>query len=100
LQMSAFEPKQTSTERPTKSVRSHLRIAPAYRFNINFLYLEAPPYAGASARPRSSLSLLKQKSKCRVHVMTNTSERTATKVFGLSLTAVFVGLLILNGISF
>jgi hypothetical protein len=32
--------------------------------------------------------------------MTNTSERTATKVFGLSLTAVFVGLLILNGISF
>ena len=32
--------------------------------------------------------------------MTNTSERMTTKVFGLSLTAVFVGLLILNGISF
>ena len=34
------------------------------------------------------------------HVMTNTSERATTKVFGLSLTAVFLGLLILNGISF
>jgi hypothetical protein len=32
--------------------------------------------------------------------MTNTSERATTKLFGLSLTAVFVGLLILNGISF
>jgi len=32
--------------------------------------------------------------------MTSTNERTTTKLFGLSLTAVFVGLLILNGISF
>ena len=32
--------------------------------------------------------------------MTKTSENGAAQVFGLSLTAVFVGLLILNGISF
>jgi len=32
--------------------------------------------------------------------MTNASERATTRLFGLSLTAVFVGLLILNGMSF
>jgi hypothetical protein len=32
--------------------------------------------------------------------MTNTSERVTTSVFGLSLTAVFLGLLILNALSF
>jgi hypothetical protein len=32
--------------------------------------------------------------------MANASERAATKLFGLSLSAVFVGLLILNGMSF
>ncbi len=32
--------------------------------------------------------------------MVNTSERVTTGVFGLSLTAVFVGLLILNALSF
>jgi hypothetical protein len=32
--------------------------------------------------------------------MVNTSERVTTSVFGLSLTAVFVGLLILNALSF
>jgi len=35
-----------------------------------------------------------------MHVMTNTSERVTAQVFGLSLTAVFLGLMILNGISF
>jgi hypothetical protein len=46
-----------------------------------------------------------------IDVMTNTSERAtaqvlrtnehrATQMFGLSLTAIFVGLMILNGISF
>lgn len=38
--------------------------------------------------------------KCRDGAMTNTSERVTTGVFGLSLTAVFVGLLILNALSF
>ena len=32
--------------------------------------------------------------------MTNTGERVTTGVFGLSLTVVFVGLLILNALSF
>jgi len=32
--------------------------------------------------------------------MINTSEHAAAQVFGLSLTAVFLGLLILNGISY
>jgi hypothetical protein len=32
--------------------------------------------------------------------MTNTSERVTAQVFGLSLTAIFLGLMILNGISF
>jgi hypothetical protein len=35
-----------------------------------------------------------------IDVMVNTTERAAAQVFGLSLTAVFVGLLILNGISY
>jgi hypothetical protein len=43
---------------------------------------------------------MKTKPKYRVDVMINTSERVATKVFGLSLTAVFLGLLILNGITY
>jgi hypothetical protein len=43
---------------------------------------------------------MKTKLKYRVDVMINTSERVTTKVFGLSLTAVFLGLLILNGISY
>jgi len=41
-------------------------------------------------------SLLKTKNAGN-SVMTNASERATTKLFGLSLTAVFVGLLILNG---
>jgi hypothetical protein len=32
--------------------------------------------------------------------MTNTSERVTAQVFGLSLTAIFLALMILNGISF
>jgi hypothetical protein len=40
------------------------------------------------------------KTKYRADVMINTSERVTTKLFGLSLTAVFLGLLILNGISY
>jgi hypothetical protein len=32
--------------------------------------------------------------------MTNTSERVTAQVFGLSLSAIFLGLMILNGISF
>jgi hypothetical protein len=43
---------------------------------------------------------MKTKSKYRVDVMINTSERVTTQVFGLSLTALFLGLLILNGISY
>jgi hypothetical protein len=35
-----------------------------------------------------------------IRVMTNTSERVTARVFGLSLTAIFLGLMILNGISF
>ena len=38
--------------------------------------------------------------KCRDGAMTNTSERVTTGVFGLSLTAVFLGLLLLNALSF
>lgn len=54
-------------------------------------------------RPSCALALSLQKTKNRnagSTVMTNASERATTKLFGLSLTAVFVGLLILNGISF
>jgi hypothetical protein len=48
-----------------------------------------------------AFALLKTKNRNAGNdVMTNTSERATTKLFGLSLTAVFVGLLILNGISF
>ncbi len=47
-----------------------------------------------------ALPCSKQKTKCREHVMTNTGERATTRLFGLSLTAVFVSLLILNGVSF
>lgn len=54
----------------------------------------------AVARPRSSVDSTENKPKCRVDVMINTSEHAAAQVFGLSLTAVFLGLLILNGISY
>jgi hypothetical protein len=61
---------------------------------------------------RSSFPLLTTKKRnAGIDVMTNTNERATAQVlgtseyrtaqmFGLSLTAVFVGLLILNGISF
>jgi hypothetical protein len=48
----------------------------------------------------SSLSLKQKNRNAGIDVMVNTSERAAAQVFGLSLTAVFVGLLILNGISY
>jgi hypothetical protein len=47
-----------------------------------------------------SLSLKTKNRNAGIDVMVNTSERAAAQVFGLSLTAVFVGLLILNGISY
>jgi hypothetical protein len=41
-----------------------------------------------------------QKPNAGIDVMTNAGEHAITRMFGLSLTAVFLGLLILNGISF
>jgi hypothetical protein len=46
-------------------------------------------------------SLLRtKKQNAGIEVMTNTSERVTAQVFGLSLAAIFLGLMILNGISF
>jgi hypothetical protein len=57
--------------------------------------------SGATIQLRSSLLPAENKNRnAGNNVMTNTSERVTTRLFGLSLTAVFVGLLILNGMSF
>jgi hypothetical protein len=42
---------------------------------------------------------MKTRSKYGVDVMINSGERLTAQIFGLSLTALFLGLLILNGIS-
>jgi hypothetical protein len=87
---------------------SYLCIAPTYSF-VTLPMLDR--YLRMLVRPPSralAFPCLGQKNEAGIDVMTNTSERVATntserataQVFGLSLAAVFLGLMILNGISF
>jgi hypothetical protein len=61
-------------------------------------------YLRMLVRPPSralAFSLLRTKKRnAGIEAMTNTSERVTAQVFGLSLAAIFLGLMILNGISF
>jgi hypothetical protein len=66
-------------------------------FTLSSYTRRLPTYAGAIARAHSSLPVKIKISETQGSTM---SERVITEVFGLSLTAVFVGLLILNAISF
>ena len=91
------------------AVFSHLRIAPTYSFTslsmleryLRMLVRASSPVLAFPRRP--------QNRNAGNDVMTNAnkgataqmlSEHGPAQVFGLSLTAIFLGLLILNGISF
>jgi hypothetical protein len=75
-------------------------IAPAYSFTSISYTWGLPPYAGATAQSRSSFPAENKNRNAGINVMTNTAERATARVFGLSLTGLFIGLLILNSISF
>src|SRR5215831_4776587 len=98
-----------STTRRVTPLFAYLRVTLTYGFAS--LSMIDHTVSMLARPPSRALFLRAEDRNAGIHVMTNTNEHATTQVlntsehgtaqvFGLSLMAIFVGLLILNGISF